>query len=106
MGFSDFSITPIEDKKEFKFQGDTLIQKECVDKERQIYIYERHHKDIGLYAYEVVMGVKKKDPLTGEVKYVYPTSEQFGSYGQFVSAQYKDRIPELIKNLQERRQPN
>ena len=32
--------TDISQKKEFKFEGDTLRQKECVDEEKHIYVYD------------------------------------------------------------------
>lgn len=98
-----FSIRSIEDKKEFTFCGDRLVQKECVDKERHIYVYERYDIYNRLCAYEVVMGVKRTDPVTGEIKYTYPNTEQFGSFGYYVSAKCKDRVQIYIKRLQDKR---
>lgn len=100
MDFKKIKSTPIEEKKEFSFEGDHLIQKECVDKEKRIYVYERYNHSGRLYGYEVVKGVRRKNP-DGEIVYTYPSSEQFGRYGYFISAQFKDSIPAYVKTLQE-----
>lgn len=101
--FENVKRTAIADKKEFTFEGDRIVQKECVDQERQIYVYERYSSSGRLMGYEVVRGVKKKDG-DGEVKYVYPRSEEFGSYGYFISAQWKDDIDKYVKKLKEKGQ--
>ena len=91
--------TDISQKKEFKFEGDTLRQKECVDEEKHIYVYERYNWKGRLYGYEVVKGVRRKQP-NGEIVYVYPSSEQFGRYGYFISSQWAEKeIPAYVEVL-------
>lgn len=79
--------TDISEKKEFTIYGDTLRMKECVDKEKHIYIFERYNGAGRLYAYEVVQGVKKKNP-DGSIVYTYPSGEQFGTYGYFIAKNF------------------
>lgn len=74
----------ISDKKEFTFDGDTLKQVKCYDDEKHIYIYGRYNKDGRLFGYEVVKGIKYKNP-DGSIIHTYPSSEQFGRYGYFIS---------------------
>ena len=90
----------IKDKKEFVFDGDLLIQKECVDEDNKIYVYERYYQGSFLYAYEVVRGIKRKNP-SGRIIYKYPSSEEFGKYGYFLPVKSKNRIPEYVKMLQD-----
>lgn len=91
--------TDISQKKEFKFEGDTLKQKECVDKEKHIYVYERYNWKGRLYGYEVVRGVRRKQP-NGDIVYAYPSSEQFGTYGYFISSQFAEKeIPAYVEVL-------
>lgn len=78
--------TDIEDKKEFTFEGDTLKMDYCADPEKHIYVFKRFHND-RLIGYEVVKGRKHTNP-DGNVIYLYPCSEEFGSNGYFVSAQW------------------
>lgn len=92
--------TPIEERKEFNFGGDRLVQKECLDEENKIYVYERYNPDGRLYGYEVVRGVRRK--YLDEVVYSYPNSEQFGLYGYFISASHKEDIPYFYKKLLEK----
>lgn len=79
----------ISEKKEFSFQGERLKQIRCANEEQHIYVYERYNRSGRLYAYEVVRGKKTKNP-DGNIVYTYPTSEMFGSFGLFISAQHKD----------------
>lgn len=96
-----FERTDIRDKKEFVFEDDLLKQKECVDEENHIYVYERYyHKTDLMYIYEIVRGVRHKNP-DGNIVYLYPSSEQFGSYGYTIPAKLKDRIPVYVKMLQD-----
>ncbi len=90
--------TDIKDKKRFTFEGDTLVQKECVDAEKHIYIYERYNSSGRLFGYEVVKGVKTKNP-DGNYVYKYPSSEQFGQYGYFIAKKYADTISEYVNKL-------
>jgi hypothetical protein len=86
----EIKYTDIEERKEFAFQGDTLRLKECVNTERHIYIFERYNKNNELYAYEVVKGVKHKNP-DGNIVYSYPGSESFGSHGFFIAKHNADK---------------
>ena len=90
--------TDIKDKKKFSFQGDTLVLKECVDKEKHIYIYERYNHNGKLFGYEVVKGVKVKNP-DGNYVFRYPSSEQFGTYGFFIAKKYAETIPDYVARL-------
>lgn len=96
-----FERTDINDRKEFVFEDDLLVQKECADEEHRIYVYERYYQKTDLmYAYEIVRGIKHKNP-DGNIVYLYPSSEQFGKYGYFIPAKSKNRIPEYVKMLQD-----
>lgn len=89
----------ISEKKEFTFEGDTLKQKYCYDEDKHIYVYERYNHSGRLFGYELVRGVRRKQP-NGEIVYVYPSSEQFGKYGYFISAQWADTdIPKYLAKL-------
>lgn len=98
-----FNYKDIKEKKEFKFQCDTLKQLECSDVTKNIYVYERYNQSGRLFGYEVVKGVKHKNP-DGSIVYSYPSSEQFGTYGYFISAQWKEDIPKYVQALQQRGQ--
>ena len=89
----------ISEKKEFSFDGDTLKQKYCYDEEKHIYVYERYNHNGRMIGYELVKGVKYKNPDCSIV-YVYTSSEQFGSSGYFISAQWADiDIPKYLLYL-------
>lgn len=91
--------TDIREKKEFRFEGDTLKQKKCYDEEKQIWLYERVNHSGRLFGYELVKGVKHKNP-DGSLIYLYPSSEQFGDYGYFISSQWADKdIPKYLLYL-------
>jgi len=93
--------TDISEKKEFIIYGDTLRMKECVDKEKRIYIFERlmnENNKERLIAFEVVKGKKHKNP-DGSIVYTYPSSEQFGYYGFTVFPNHKKSMQEAIEIL-------
>lgn len=90
--------TDIRDKKEFSLEGDTLKQKYCYDEEKQIWVYERYNHNGRLYGYELVKGIKHKNP-DGSLIYLYPSSEKFGDYGYFISAQFAKDIPKYLLYL-------
>ena len=91
--------TDISEKKEFTFEGDTLKQKYCYDEEKHIWVYERYNRNGRLIGYELVKGKKKKNPGGSEV-YIYPSSEEFGTRGYFISAQWADKdIPKYLLYL-------
>lgn len=93
-----FKATDIKDKKEFTFEGDTLKQSYCAVPDKNIWVYERYNHLGRLIGYEVVKGVKVKNP-DGQVVYKYPSTEQFGQYGFF--AHEKD-VPKYIQILTSR----
>lgn len=76
--------TDIKDKKEFTRIGYRYTQVKAYD-EHHIYLYrmERMEKPLPYYQYELVKGVKRKNP-DGNIVYVYPTDEQFGQYGWYI----------------------
>lgn len=90
--------TDISEKREFTFQGDTLKLDYCFDEEKRIYVYGRYNHSGRLYGYEVVRGVKHKNP-DGNIVYIYPSLEKFGRYGYFVAARWKDDIPKYLAKL-------
>ena len=77
--------TPIEERKEFKFEDDILkMLKEYPD---HWYIYERYHRitesdNYHLVGYELIKAKKAKQP-DGKIIYIYPSSEDFGRYGWY-----------------------
>ena len=72
--------TPIEEKKEFTVDGDTLKFK-AYNKNTGIYIYERFHNG-GKVAYEVIKPTRCKQPDGTPLK-CYPSTAQFGTYGRY-----------------------
>lgn len=88
--------TPIEEKKEFTFDGDTLKQCEH-NTTTGLWLYERYYKDGRLKGYEVVMGVKTKQP-DGTIVEVYPSSEQFGTKGLYYPS--RTNRESLVKSLE------
>ena len=92
----------ISEKKEFSFDGDTLKQKYCYDEEKQIWVYERYNHSGRLIGYEVVKGIKHINP-DGSLVFKYPSSEQFGKYGYFISARWAETdIPKYLAKLAEK----
>ena len=84
----------IKERKEFVFQDTVLKQLEYCE-ETGRYLYGRYwQKDctpdfVGkLMGYEIVKPVKHKNP-DGNIVLVYPSTEQFGSYGWFLPANSK-----------------
>ena len=78
--------TPIQEKKEFTFDGSTLKFVEY-NPETNTYLYSRwfgknspgYGRQMG---WEVVKPVKRKQP-DGTIVECYPNSEQFGTHGLF-----------------------
>ena len=86
--------TDIKDKKEFTFEDTTLVQKEYCE-ETGRYLYHRLWKTncapekVGtLMGYEVVKPKKRKQP-DGTYVHMYPSSDDFGTYGWFFPANTK-----------------
>lgn len=71
--------TPINERKEFTFDGDTLRQREH-NETTGLWLYERYNNKGRLVGYELVKGKNRKQP-NGEVVQIYPSSEDFGRYG-------------------------
>ena len=89
--------TDISERKEFAVGDDTLKMKECVNKDKHIYVYERYNKNGKLVAYEVIKAIKRKNP-DGSVVYIYPGNELFGSKGFYISAQHANKKHYGIKH--------
>lgn len=90
--------TDIKDKKVFNFENTTLTM--IKDYGNNFYLYERKYTDSGrLLGYELVRGVKKKNP-DGNIVYVYPSSEQFGKNGWFYPSSFT--ISQLDKKYEEK----
>mgnify|MGYP003293731388 CR=1 FL=1 len=71
--------TDIKDKKVFNRIGCTYYQV-YADHDNHIYVYDIINQDGIHRGYEVVKGLKRKNP-DGSTVYVYPSDEQFGIYG-------------------------
>ena len=93
----------IKETEEFEKFGD-VFTKVFADDENHIYVFKREREDKSLktFSYEVVKGIKTKNP-DGSIVYIYPPSDKFGSYGYYIfgtTEKYcKDRIEYRIKCL-------
>lgn len=74
-----YFYTPIQERKEFAFEGDTLRFK-TKNEETNYYLYERFNENGTLVGYEVVKPVRIKQPDGTEAD-IYPATERFGKYG-------------------------
>ena len=63
----------IKEKPEFTFEGD-ILKRLAANEENNTYLYGRYHPNGKLYGYELVNGVKHKQP-DGNYVYTYPSSE-------------------------------
>ena len=96
--------TDISEQQEIKFEGDTLKLEKCLDKEKHTYLFARYNHNGRLYGYELVKGVKTKNP-DGNYIYRYPSSSQFGTYGFFIAERFAETdIPRYLAKLQKRGQ--
>ena len=59
--------------------------------------YLRTEKSSGLTSIEVIEPIKRKHPLTGETYYAYPSAEQFGTYGAYISVRDEAKRNELME---------
>lgn len=92
----------ISEEREFSFAGDTIKLERCLDQEKRIYLFSRYNAKGRLVGYELVQGVKHKNP-DGEYVYIYPSSSQFGHYGYFINKAYADKdIPEYLEKLRQK----
>lgn len=90
------NVTPIRD--EFDLNGSikahfTLIKTHPSGRRA----YLRMDKPSNVTSIEVVQPVKKKHPVTGETYYAYPSSEQFGAYGAYISVRDEAKRNELME---------
>ena len=90
------NITPIRD--EFDLNGSikahfTLIKTHPSGRRA----YLRTEKPSNITSIEVVQPVKKKHPVTGEVYYAYPSSEQFGAFGEYISVRNETKRNEIME---------
>lgn len=98
-----YYYTRIEDRDEF-----TRIcyryKKIQTDDERHIYVYRMTDEDGSIVGYEVVKGIKQKQP-DGTPVWVYPNDEQFGTYGWYICGRperCRERIAYRVRQLEER----
>lgn len=80
----DISYKDLKDIDSFEKFGE-LFKKICADDDNHIYVFrrEKQRPDKMVVSYEVVRGVKYKNP-NGSIVYHYPSSEQFGTYGFYI----------------------
>lgn len=98
--------TDIKNNKKFKKNGYnyTCVKADVVN---NIYIYKMEHIDepIPYSQYELIIGVKRKQP-DGSTVYVYPSDEQFGIYGWYICGNEevcREKINEKICDILEKR---
>ena len=89
------NVTPIRD--EFDLNGSikahfTLIKTHPSGRRA----YLRTEKS-GVTSIEVVQPAKKKHPVTGETYYAYPSSEQFGALGVYISVRNEMKRNEIME---------
>ena len=89
------NITPIRD--EFDLNGlikahFTLIKTHPSGRRA----YLRTEKS-GATSIEVVQPVKKKHPVTGKTYYAYPSTEQFGAFGAYISVRNEMKRNEIME---------
>ena len=94
------NVTPIRD--EFDLNGSikahfTLIKTHPSGRRA----YLRTEKS-GVTSIEVVQPVKKKHPVTGETYYAYPSTEQFGAFGAYISVRNEMKRNEMMEYYLER----
>lgn len=94
--------TDIRNIKNFKKNGYNYT---CVkaDVENNTYVFKMEHidKPLPYFQYELIIGVKRKQP-DGETVYVYPSDEQFGTYGWYICGNEEtcqERIASKISEL-------
>ena len=101
------NYTDLKEQNNFrKFDED--FSKIWSDDKNHIYVFKRVKKynlDNGntkeVISYEVIKGVKKKNP-DGTIVYAYPSTDQFGIYGYYItgSEKYcKERISKRISDF-------
>ena len=89
------NVTPIRD--EFDLNGSIKAHFSLIKTHpsgRRAYL--RTEKS-GATSIEVVQPVKKKHPVTGEVYFAYPSSEQFGAFGAYISVRNEMKRNEITE---------
>lgn len=99
--------TDLKTQKNFRKFGEDF-SKIWSDDEHHIYVFKRvkvYNLDDGktkeVISYEVIKGVKAKNP-DGTIVYAYPSSEQFGKNGYYISGNEKyckERISKRISDF-------
>lgn len=59
--------------------------------------YLRTEKSSGITSIEVIEPIKRQHPRTGETYYAYPSAEQFGTYGAYISVRDEAKRNELME---------
>lgn len=78
----DIFRTDIKEKKEFNRIGHHYTQV-LADDEKHIYLYRMDKDGIRYAQYELVKGKKVKNP-DGSIVFIYPSDEDFGTYGWYI----------------------
>lgn len=95
---SDFNFKDIRETQSFKRGGYTYTK---VAEKDGWYLFKMEKKDITYLNYELVRGIKRKNP-DETLTMVYPSAEQFGTYGYYFCG-----TPEIIrKNMEKRAKKN
>ena len=90
------NVTPIRD--EFDLNGSIKAHFSLIKTHpsgRRAYL--RIEKS-GVTSIEVIKPVKKKHPVTGETYYAYPSSEQFGAFGAYISVRNEMKLRSFTWN--------
>lgn len=94
-------IKDISEVKTFEKYGDIFNQIKH-NEETGWWLYERTNKETGKKHYEVVRGVKKKNP-DGTIVYAYPSSEMWGTYGYTIpDNRYAEKVIEFMMGAKAR----
>lgn len=75
--------TDISEKKEFDRIGYHYTQI-LADDEKHVYLYKLSKPGIKYLQFELVKGKRYQNP-DGEIVYIYPSDEDFGTYGWYIS---------------------
>ena len=90
------NVTPIRD--EFDLNGSIKAHLSLIKTHpsgRRAYL--RTEKPSNITSIEVIKPVKKKHPVTGETYYAYPSSEQFGAFGAYISVRNEIKRNEIME---------
>lgn len=94
-------LKDIGEMKTFEKYGDTFKQMRN-NSETGWWLYERTNNETGRQHYEVVRGVKRKNP-DGTTVYAYPSSEMWGTYGYSIMKNwYAEKLIDYIMEAKSR----